>query len=248
MKKNVSPTEYLETPNSYIDKLDDDKAISIMLKSHLDGLQSLEIILPIIKKTVASIIKHFNGNKVGRIIYSGAGTSARIAVQDGSELYPTFGWPKYRTKFIIAGGNKALLTPIENAEDDIEDATRQVELTKVCEKDVIIGLAASGNTPFTCKVMEEAKKLNALTIGISNNSNGKILDFSKYKIILDTGGEVIAGSTRLKAGTAQKVCLNLISTFLMIKLGKVKNGKMVNLIATNKKLRYRQKQILESFN
>lgn len=248
MKKKLPPTEYLETPNTYIDKLDDNKAISLMLKSHINGLKSLESYIPVINKIVSSIIKHFNENNNGRIIYSGAGTSARIAVQDGSELYPTFGWPKKRISFIIAGGKKALLTPVENAEDDIKDALKQIKLARVCEKDVVIALAASGNTPFTCKVIEQAQKLNALTIGISNNKKGKILDYSKHKIILDTGGEVVAGSTRLKAGTAQKVCLNMISTFLMVKLGKVKNGKMVNLVATNKKLRHRYKDILDSFN
>ena len=114
---------------------------------------------------------------------------------------------------------------------------------KVNSKDVILGVTASGNTPFTCKVLEEATKLNSLTIAVTNNPNGNILNYANYKIVLDTRGELIAGSTRMKAGTSQKICLNLISTMVMVKLGKVKNGYMTNMIPTNKKLIERQKRI-----
>ena len=112
----------------------------------------------------------------------------------------------------------------------------------------MIGIAASGNTDFTCKVMKEAYLKNALTVGISNNPRGKILKSSKYKIILNTREELIAGSTRLKAGTSQKVCLNLLSTMTMVKLGFVKNGLMTNLVANNKKLRERKKRIYDESN
>ena len=124
----------------------------------------------------------------------GAGTSARIGVQDGVELLPTFNWPKERLDFIIAGGAQALLKALENAEDNIEMAEKIVLEKSISHEDVVIGLAASGNTPFTCKVLEKAKFKNALTVAISNNTKGKILAYGDHKIILNTKEEVIAGS------------------------------------------------------
>lgn len=247
IKKKLPPTEYIENPEIHIDKLSDKKAYEVMLKSHSIGINAIKNVLPNIEKAVSKIFNRLK-NCNGRIIYVGAGTSGRVAVQDGSELYPTFGWPISRVEFIIAGGKKALIRSIENAEDDIKDAKQQVKNLNVSKKDIIIGLAASGNTPFTCKVLEESKKLKALTIGISNNITGKLLKFSDHKIVINSGGEVIAGSTRLKSATSQKVCLNLISTMLMIKFGNIKNGMMVNLIATNSKLKIRKKNILENIN
>ena len=178
------------------------------------------------------------------MIYAGAGTSGRIGVQDGVELLPTFGWPKKRLDFIIAGGNIAILKSIENAEDDVSQATDTILKKSVSSEDVVIALAASGNTPvFTCKVLEEASKKGALTVGISNNPNGNLLKFANSKIILDTKEEIIAGSTRLKAGTAQKICLNIISSMVMTKMGRVKNGIMSHMIPVNEKLRQRKSRI-----
>lgn len=247
IKKKLPPTEYIENPEIHIDKLSDKKAYEVMLKSHSIGINAIKNVLPNIEKAVSKIFNRLK-NCNGRIIYVGAGTSGRVAVQDGSELYPTFGWPISRVEFIIAGGKKALIRSIEHAEDDIKDAKQQVKNLNVSKNDIIIGLAASGNTPFTCKVLEESKKLKALTIGISNNITGKLLKFSDHKIVINSGGEVIAGSTRLKSATSQKVCLNLISTMLMIKFGNIKDGMMVNLIATNSKLKIRKKNILENIN
>jgi N-acetylmuramic acid 6-phosphate etherase len=136
-----------------------------------------------------------------------------------------------------------LLNSIENAEDDILEATKIVLTKSINSEDVIIALAASGNTPFTCKVLEEANKKNALTIGISNNPSGKLLEFGKCQIILDTKEELIAGSTRLKAGTAQKICLNIISSLVMVKMGRVQNGIMSHMLPTNQKLRDRKIRI-----
>ncbi|MDC1209562.1 N-acetylmuramic acid 6-phosphate etherase, partial [Pseudomonadota bacterium] len=170
----------------------------------------------------------------------GAGTSGRIGIQDGVELYPTFNWPKDRLDYIIAGGVSAILNAVENAEDSILSAKDAVITKLINYTDVVIGLAASGNTPFTCKVLEEANNKKALTIAISNNPKGKILKFGDIKIVLNTKEEVIAGSTRLKAGTAQKICLNIISSMVMIKMGRVKNGFMNNMVPTNEKLRKRK--------
>ena len=150
---------------------------------------------------------------------------------------------KKRLKLIMAGGNKALVNSVEFSEDDIKRPSEIINNLKINSKDIILGVTASGNTPFTCKVLEEATKLNALTIAITNNPNGKILNYANYNVVLDTKGELIAGSTRMKAGTSQKICLNLISTMLMVKLGKVKNGHMTNMVPTNRKLIDREKRI-----
>ena len=155
-------------------------------------------------------------------------------------MYPTFGWAKQRFEFILAGGKKALTTSVENSEDAKETAMHYLKKLKVSEKDVVIGVAASGNTSFTCQVLKEAYNMNALTIGLTNNPNGDLIKYSKYYIFLDTGEEVITGSTRLKAGTSQKICLNIISSIVMTKLGFVRDGLMINLVPSNKKLRKRK--------
>ena len=139
-----------------------------------------------------------------------------------------------------------MIKPVENAEDNIDEVSDIIHEMEIKKNDVVFGIAASGNTPFTCKILE-LSKANAFTIAISNNLKGKILKYGDINIILNTKEEIIAGSTRLKAGTAQKVCLNIISSMVMTKLGYVKNGRMSNLIATNKKLKIRKKMI-ESLN
>ncbi len=247
MKKNIPPTELLEFNTKPIDKLKSLDALLLTLNSQKKAITCIQNILPDLESVVAKFTKHLSIRNEGRIIYSGAGTSARIGVQDGVELYPTFGWPKRRVDFIIAGGYEALTRSVEDAEDDVVSAEKMVRELSVSKNDILISLAASGNTPFTCKVTEVATKLGALTLGISNNPNAHLFLKSKLKIFLDTGKEVIAGSTRLKAGTAQKICLNLISTILMVNLGRVNNGKMINLVASNQKLRLRKSNILKEY-
>src|SRR5688572_6853271 len=137
----------------------------------------------------------------GRLIYAGAGTSGRLAVQDGAELMPTFNWPAQRLVLLMAGGKEALLTSIEGAEDEVELAERLVREHVIDAKDVLMAVAASGTTPFTLACLRNAKLRGALTIGICNNSSTPILAEADYPIFLDTGPEPIAGSTRMKAGT-----------------------------------------------
>ena len=180
----------------------------------------------------------------GRLIYAGAGTSGRLAVQDGAELAPTFGWPDDRLLLIIAGGEEALLRSVEGAEDDAEGGTRLIAQHAVTAQDVLIAVAASGATRFTLACLREAKRCGALTLGIANNGASPILDEADHPIFLDTGSEPIAGSTRLKAGTAQKVALNTLSTLLMTLLGKVYRGLMVDVRAVNEKLVKRSEDML----
>ena len=243
MSKNIPQTEQTYKKSKPIDHLSSANAISLMVKEHRRASLDVFKAAKSIETTTDEIYQHLNLNPKGRLIYVGAGTSGRIGVQDGVELLPTFSWPKSRLDYIIAGGKAALLNSIENAEDDILEATKIVLTKSINSDDVIIGLAASGNTPFTCKVLEEANKKNALTIAITNNPSGKLLEFGKCQIILDTKEELIAGSTRLKAGTAQKICLNIISSLVMVKMGRVKDGKMSHMLPTNKKLRERKLRI-----
>lgn len=180
----------------------------------------------------------------GRIIYAGAGTSARIGVQDGAELLPTFNWPAERVAFVIAGGEAALLRAVENAEDSSDDGARGIADLGVAGNDVVLGIAASGNTPFTVAAVKAARERGALTIGIANNPGSKLLAASEHPVPIETGPEPIAGSTRLKAGTAQKVALNMFSTALMAQLGRVYRGMMVDMHPTNAKLRHRSEMMV----
>jgi len=175
----------------------------------------------------------------GRLVYVGAGTSGRIGVQDGAELPPTFDWPDDKLVFAMAGGTGALLQAVENAEDSAEDGAAQMVGAGVGPDDVVIGVAASGTTPFTIAAIRTARERGAVTIGVANNPGAPLLSASAYPILVETGEEVVAGSTRMKAGTAQKIVLNLLSTLIMIRLGRVYRGMMVHMRATNAKLRRR---------
>jgi N-acetylmuramic acid 6-phosphate etherase len=180
----------------------------------------------------------------GRLVYVGAGTSGRMGVQDGAELVPTFGWPDDRLLLLIAGGKDALLQSVEGAEDEVEHAVALVTRHEINADDVLIAVAASGTTPFTVTCLREARKRGALTIGIANNRDTPILHESHHAILLSTGSEPIAGSTRMKAGTAQKIALNLLSCLLMILLGRVYQGLMVDVRALNEKLVRRSEDML----
>jgi N-acetylmuramic acid 6-phosphate etherase len=175
----------------------------------------------------------------GRIVYAGAGTSGRIGVQDGSELPPTFDWPTDRIVFAMAGGLDALVRSTEQAEDDEAAGAQAIADAKIGPNDVVIGIAASGTTPYTIGALQAASALGAVTIAIANNRDAPLFEVARHRILADTGSEVIAGSTRMKAGTAQKIVLNLLSTTVMVKMGRVYRGLMVDMRARNAKLRRR---------
>jgi N-acetylmuramic acid 6-phosphate etherase len=181
----------------------------------------------------------------GRLVYVGAGTSGRLAVQDGAELIPTFSWPQDRLLLLMAGGKDALLQSVEGAEDAVDQAARLVQQHEIGINDVLIAVAASGTTPFTLSCLKEARKRGALTIGVANNRATPILEEADHPIWLDTGAEPIAGSTRMKAGTAQRITLNVFSSLVMILLGRVYDGLMVDLQAVNQKLVRRSESILK---
>lgn len=180
----------------------------------------------------------------GKLFYIGAGTSGRLGVLDASECPPTFGVSPDLVNGIIAGGEKAVRFPIENAEDNREAGKNEVDQL-LSQNDVIIGIASSGRTPFVLGALERANEKNIPTVGISCNLGSELSQISKYPIDIPVGPEVVTGSTRLKAGTAQKMVLNMISTASMIKMGKVYKNLMVNVQATNEKLRHRSLSIIQ---
>jgi N-acetylmuramic acid 6-phosphate etherase len=180
----------------------------------------------------------------GRLVYAGAGTSGRIAVQDAVELVPTFDWPEDRLVLLMAGGEAALLRSVENAEDRADLAAAAVADHALGVNDVLVGVAASGTTRFTVAAVRTARARGALTIGIANSARTPLLDAAEFPVAIETGAEAIAGSTRMKAGTAQKAALNLFSSAVMVRLGHVYRGQMVDMLARNAKLRARAVRML----
>jgi len=182
--------------------------------------------------------------RAGRLVYAGAGTSGRLAVQDGAELLPTFSWPKERLLLLLAGGEAAMTQAVEGAEDDTIRARELIADHRIGPDDVLIGVAASGTTPFTLTCLREARGRGALTVGIANNPDTALLTDAEYPIYLATGPEPIAGSTRMNAGTSQRITLNLLSTLIMIRLGRIYRGMMVEVQACNAKLAKRRERMV----
>ena len=172
----------------------------------------------------------------GRLVYVGAGTSGRIAIQDGAELRPTYDWPSDRLVFVMAGGMQAVLQSVEGAEDDEAKGAEAIVDAEINQNDVVIAVAASGTTPFTLGALRSAGARGALTVGVANNRGTPLFELARHRILIETGTEVLAGSTRMQAGTAQKIVLNLFSTAVMVRLGRVYRGLMVNMRASNAKL------------
>ncbi len=225
-----------------IDLWEPSEILHAMLEGQMAAVAAVRAALSAIEAAARASEDRLRGG--GRLIYAGAGTSGRLAVQDGAELIPTFNWPQDRLLLLMAGGQEALLRSVENAEDETDDAVKLVKQHRIAPSDVVIVVAASGTTPFTLACLREAKQRGAVTIGIANNRDTPILLEANYPIWLDTGPEPIAGSTRMKAGTAQRVALNLLSSLVMIRLGHVHQGLMVDVKATNAKLVRRSESIL----
>ena len=190
--------------------------------------------IPQIERLVEGIVTRMM--KGGRIFYLGAGTSGRLGVLDASEVPPTFGVSGNLVIGLIAGGETALRKSVEAAEDDPEKAWQELEILNINENDTVIGIAASGTTPYVIGGVRKAREKGILTACISCNPESPLAEACEYPVIIVVGPEFVTGSTRLKAGTAQKLVLNMITTTVMIKLGRVKGNKMVNMQLTNKKL------------
>jgi len=220
--------------------------LDAMIEGQFAAVAAVRAARPALEKAVLAMEPRLRDG--GRLAYAGAGTSGRPAVQDGAELMPTFSWPKEQLLLLIAGGREALVQAVEGAEDESEQAIALVRSHAMDVSDVLIAVAASGTTPFTLACLREAKGRGALTIGIANNRDTPLLSEAEHPIWLDTGPEPIAGSTRMKAGTAQRIVLNLLSSLVMIRLGRVYRGLMVDLTAVNSKLVRRSEKILSELS
>ena len=221
-----------------------EQSLAAMLDSQMAAFGAVRQALPALARAAEAAADRLR--REGRLVYAGAGASGRLAVQDGVELHPTFGWPRARLCYLIAGGERALVASIEGAEDDAAAAVAAVDALALAASDVVVAVAASGRTTFTCAVQRRARAAGALTIGVANNANTPLLDEAEIPVLLATGAEFLAGSTRMTAGTAQKIALNLFSTQTMMTLGRVYEGFMVDVVPTNAKLVARAKGIVQA--
>ncbi|WP_457630330.1 N-acetylmuramic acid 6-phosphate etherase [Oceanithermus sp.] len=226
-----------------LDTWPDAEILEAFLERQFSALAAVKPALPQLERAARAAAERLRQGE-GRLVYVGAGTSGRLAVLDAVELPPTFGWPQERLLYLLAGGEAALVRSAEAAEDEAADGARRVAEAEVGPEDVVVGVAASGKTPFTVAAVEEARRRRALTVGIANNPGTPLLTTAEVGVLLETGPEVIAGSTRMAAGTAQKVALNLFSSLTMLRLGRVYSNLMVGVQTTNAKLIKRAAQIV----
>jgi N-acetylmuramic acid 6-phosphate etherase len=208
--------------------------IEAMYDGQLVACAAVRPALPAINAAVDDAVSALK--RGGRLVYVGAGTSGRIAIQDGAELRPTYGWPSDRIVFVMAGGMQAVLESVEGAEDNEAKGAKAIANAEVHQPDVVIAVAASGTTPFTVGALRSAGERGALCIAVANNRGAPLFELAQHRILIETGTEVLAGSTRMQAGTAQKIVLNLFSTAVMVKLGRVYRGLMIGMRASNAKL------------
>lgn len=226
-----------ETPSrahAALDQYPTAELVNVLIDDQLGAVLAVRAAAPDIAAAVAAALPRIEAG--GRLVYVGAGTSGRLGVLDSVELYPTFSWPHGRAVALLAGGNGAMFVAVEGAEDDHEQGMADLTGLEVGPDDVVLGIAASGSTPYVLGALKAARAAGALTLGFANNPDAPVLDRAEIGILLDTGPEVISGSTRLKAGTAQKIALNTFSSALMVRLNKVYGNLMVDLKATNAKL------------
>lgn len=230
------PTEDISPRFADLDLWTTQDAVQAMLEGQLAAVAAVQSQAARIAEAAEQAAERLSGSQ-GRLIYVGAGTSGRIAMLDGVELGPTYDWD--RVAYLLAGGPDALRSSVEGAEDDTQAAEAAVHILAPTSRDVVVGVAASGCTAYTLAAVRTAAATGALTVGLASNAGTPLLQAVDHPILLDTGAEVIAGSTRMKAGTAQKIALNLFSTAVMLRLGRVQMGLMINMRLSNRKLRDR---------
>ncbi len=225
-----------ESPSRFpnLDKMSIHELLTGMNEEDARVFLAIQKIIPQIEKLIEEILERMQLG--GRVFYIGAGTSGRLGVLDASEIPPTFGVSAGIIIGLIAGGDTALRTAVESAEDDPIQAWKDMEAFDINELDTVIGIAASGTTPYVIGGLNDARKRGLLTGAITCNPGSPVAQAAEHPLEAIVGPEFVTGSTRMKSGTAQKLILNMISTILMIKMGRVKGSKMVNMQLTNKKL------------
>ena len=237
-------TETIDPRYSQIDFLTTSELLKLINENDQGVSLSVGKVLPQIEQAILEITKRMSQG--GRLIYVGAGTSGRLGVLDASECIPTFSIPDGVVIGLIAGGDAALRKGIEGAEDNRDGAVPELQKLKLSKLDTVVGIAASGRTPYAIGAMEFARSVGALSVALTCNPNSEMSKFADVAIEIDSGPEILAGSTRMKAGTAQKLVLNMISTVTMINLGKTFGNLMVDLQVTNVKLRDRAIRIIQA--
>ena len=230
-------TEMRNPKTMHIDRATTREMLELINEENYNSVRAVEAAIPMIERAVEAVTRAVSTGH--RLIYIGAGTSGRLAVVDASECPPTYGVSYDVVSAIMAGGYEAIVRPSENVEDNGEAGVRALMEKKLVAEDVVMGISASGNAEFVSRALEYARSVGCTTVSLASNPDCAIGRIADIPIFTDTGAEVITGSTRMKAGNAQKMVLNMISTAAMIKTGKVYENMMVNLKPSNSKLRRR---------
>ncbi|URQ60486.1 N-acetylmuramic acid 6-phosphate etherase [Pantoea alhagi] len=235
-------TESRNPASENIDELATEAMLRVINNEDKKVALAIEAIVPQIAQAVDAITAAFQ--RGGRLIYSGAGTSGRLGILDASECPPTFGTPREQVIGLIAGGHRAILQAVENAEDNADMGAADLQSIQFSERDVLVGIAASGRTPYVLGALDYAKRQGAVTVALTCNPDSEMARVAQIALTPVVGPEVVTGSSRMKAGTAQKLVLNMLTTGAMIRSGKVFGNLMVDVEATNQKLVQRQINIV----
>jgi N-acetylmuramic acid 6-phosphate etherase len=234
-------TEARHPATADLDAWPSGRILEALIDGQAGAIEAVRAALPALREAAHGIEARLAGG--GRLLYAGAGTSGRLALQDAAELPPTFGFR--RAEVLLAGGHEAGGRAREGAEDDVEAARRAVDGAGVGPDDALVGLAASGGTPYTLAAVRRARERGAFTVGVANNPGAPLLEAADVGVLLATGPEVLTGSTRLAAGTAQKAVLNALSTTVLVRLGGAYGNLMVGMTPANEKLRARARRIVQ---
>ncbi len=243
MSEGLPPTEERLADSAGLDLLETRDLVELLVRDQGDAVAAVRAQSATLARVVDAVAERLRLG--GRVHYVGAGTSGRLGVLDASEMPPTFGTPPELVCAHIAGGERALRHAVEGAEDDAEEGARAME-GHVAAGDVVVGISASGGARYVVAALERARSIGALTIAVTSSDASALVRAAVEAIVLPTGAEVLSGSTRLKAGTAQKIALNTLSTAIMVRMGKVHDNLMIDVVATNEKLRARAQRLVRT--
>lgn len=242
---DAKSTETVNRRQQGMDVWPTSELVQSLLEGQMAAVAAVQAAVPTLSDAAEAMAERLGrAGGAGRLIYAGAGASGRLAIQDGIELLPTYSWPAERVIYLLAGGDAALTRSVEGAEDEADIGSARILDLKPGPDDVLVAVAASGSTPFTIGCAQSARAAGSLVVSIASNRDSPLLNAADHAILTETGAEPVGGSTRMKAGTAQKVALNILSTATMIRLGRVYDGYMVDVVASNAKLVRRSAQIL----